>query len=47
VVGRDEAGNIVRRAGIMSIVKQGGPVCPGDTIKAELPSEPHRPLERV
>ncbi|MFF1298565.1 MULTISPECIES: MOSC domain-containing protein [unclassified Streptomyces] len=47
VVGRDEAGNIVRRAGIMSIVKQGGPVRPGDTIKAELPSEPHRPLERV
>ncbi|MGW7725224.1 MOSC domain-containing protein [Streptomyces canus] len=47
VVGRDEAGNVVRRAGIMSIVKQGGPVGPGDTIKAELPSGPHRPLERV
>ncbi|MCX5336523.1 MOSC domain-containing protein [Streptomyces sp. NBC_00140] len=47
VVGRDEAGNVVRRAGIMSIVKQGGAVRPGDTIKAELPSGPHRPLERV
>jgi MOSC domain-containing protein YiiM len=47
VVGRDEAGNIVRKAGIMSIVKKGGAVRPGDTIKAELPSGPHRPLERV
>ncbi|WP_405467708.1 MOSC domain-containing protein [Streptomyces canus] len=47
VVGRDEAGNVVRRAGIMSIVKQGGAVRPGDTIKAELPSGPHRPLDRV
>jgi hypothetical protein len=47
VVGRDEAGNIVRKAGIMSIVKDGGVVRPGDTIKAELPSGPHRPLDRV
>ncbi|MFE9703151.1 MOSC domain-containing protein [Streptomyces sp. NPDC005930] len=47
VVGRDEAGNIVRKAGIMSIVKQGGTVRPGDTITTELPSEPHRPLDRV
>jgi MOSC domain-containing protein YiiM len=47
VVGRDEAGNIVRKAGIMSIVKQGGAVRPGDTIEAQLPSGPHRPLERV
>ncbi|WP_030575548.1 MOSC domain-containing protein [Streptomyces anulatus] len=47
VVGRDELGNTVRKAGIMSIVKQGGVIRPGDTIKAELPSGPHRPLERV
>ncbi|MFJ5518763.1 MOSC domain-containing protein [Streptomyces griseoluteus] len=47
VVGRDEAGNIVRKAGIMSIVRQGGVVRPGDTIEAELPSGPHRPLDRV
>ncbi|MFA3875728.1 MOSC domain-containing protein [Streptomyces sp. MMCC 100] len=47
VVGRDEAGNIVRKAGIMSIVKRGGTVRPGDAITAELPSEPHRPLDRV
>lgn len=47
VVGRDEAGNIVRNAGIMSVVREGGVVRPGDAIEAELPSEPHRPLERV
>jgi MOSC domain-containing protein YiiM len=28
-------------------LKQGGVVRPGDTIKAELPSGPHRPLEGV
>ncbi|MBZ9643446.1 MOSC domain-containing protein [Streptomyces sp. PSKA30] len=47
VVGRDEAGNIVRKAGIMSIVREGGVVRPGDMIEAELPSGPHRPLDRV
>ena len=47
VVGRDEAGNIVRKAGIMSIVREGGVVRPGDTIEVELPSGPHRPLDRV
>lgn len=47
VVGRDDAGNILLKAGIMTIVKQGGAVHPGDTIEAELPSGPHRPLERV
>ncbi|MGW6396068.1 MOSC domain-containing protein [Streptomyces sp. NPDC055103] len=47
VVGRDGAGNIVRKAGIMSVVQQGGTVRPGDTIEARLPSGPHRHLERV
>ncbi|MBZ6132327.1 MOSC domain-containing protein [Streptomyces olivaceus] len=47
VVGRDEAGNIVRKAGIMSIVKESGTVHPGDTIGVLLPTGPHRPLERV
>lgn len=47
VVGRDEAGNVVRKAGIMSIVRRGGEVRPGDKIKVELPAEPHRPLEKV
>ncbi|POX51222.1 MOSC domain-containing protein [Streptomyces sp. Ru72] len=47
VVGRDEAGNVVRKAGVMSIVREGGVVRPGDTIEAELPDGPHRPLDRV
>ncbi|MFD9220683.1 MOSC domain-containing protein [Streptomyces sp. NPDC060064] len=47
VVGRDEAGDIVHKAGIMSIVRAGGVVKPGDTIAVELPDGPHRPLERV
>ncbi|MFE1228536.1 MOSC domain-containing protein [Streptomyces sp. NPDC059442] len=47
VLGRDEDGRIVRKAGIMSIVLTGGEVRPGDPITIELPAEPHRPLEMV
>ncbi|MFI7361689.1 MOSC domain-containing protein [Streptomyces sp. NPDC050149] len=47
VVGRDEAGNIVRKAGVMSVVATGGTVRPGDQVRVELPAEPHRPLEKV
>ncbi|WP_327231910.1 MOSC domain-containing protein [Streptomyces murinus] len=47
VVGRDDLGNLVRRAGIMSVVTRGGVVRPGDTVRAELPAGPHRPLDRV
>ncbi|MFD7862015.1 MOSC domain-containing protein [Streptomyces sp. NPDC057682] len=47
VVGRDETGAVVRKAGIMSVVAVGGVVRPGDRIEVRLPAEPHRPLERV
>jgi MOSC domain-containing protein YiiM len=47
LAGRDEAGRIIRKAGIMGIVLRGGQVRPGDVIRAELPPEPHRPLDRV
>ena len=47
VVGRDEAGNVLRKAGVMSVVRTGGVVRPGDLIEVELPAEPHRPLDRV
>ncbi|MFJ6348071.1 MOSC domain-containing protein [Streptomyces sp. NPDC092046] len=47
VLGRDEEGRIVRKAGIMSVVLTGGEVRPGDTIRVELPAEPHRALEMV
>ncbi len=44
---RDEAGNLIRKAGIMGIVLTDGEVCPGDSICVVLPPEPHQPLERV
>ncbi|MGK9167587.1 MOSC domain-containing protein [Inquilinus limosus] len=47
VLGRDDAGNLVRKAGVMGIVLADGVVQPGDPIGIELPPEPHRPLERV
>ncbi|MGW7196088.1 MOSC domain-containing protein [Streptomyces chryseus] len=47
VVGRDAEGNIVRKAGIMGVVKAGGVVRPGDRLEIVLPAGPHRPLERV
>ncbi|GHH52819.1 MOSC domain-containing protein [Streptomyces candidus] len=47
VVGRDAEGNLVRRSGIMGVVRAGGVVRPGDAIDVELPAAPHRPLEKV
>jgi len=47
VLGRDAAGNLVRKAGIMGIVLTGGDVRPGDLIRVELPSKPYKTLERV
>jgi MOSC domain-containing protein YiiM len=46
-LGRDAAGNLVRKAGIMSIVRAGGLVRPGDPIRVALPAAPHRALEPV
>ncbi len=47
VLRRDVHGNLVREAGIMSIVLNGGDVSPGDTIRMELPALPHRALQPV
>ena len=47
VVGRDDHGNIVRKAGVMGVVVAGGEVRPGDRIRVELPQPPHRRLDRV
>jgi MOSC domain-containing protein YiiM len=44
---RDAEGNLVRKAGVMGVVVSGGEVRPGDPIRVELPSTPHRPLEPV
>jgi MOSC domain-containing protein YiiM len=44
---RDSEGNLIRKAGVMAIVISGGEVSPGDHIVAELPPEPHTPLQPV
>jgi len=46
-LGRDQHGNLVRKAGIMGVVIAGGEVRPGDQIRVELPQQPHRPLAPV
>ncbi len=47
VLGRDEHGKLIRKAGVMGIVVVGGEVRPGNPIRIELPPEPHQPLDRV
>lgn len=47
VLGRDEHGALIRKAGIMAIVLAGGEITPGDPIIVELPPEPHQTLEPV
>jgi len=44
---RDENGELVRKAGVMAVVLQGGAVQPGDAIAVEPPATPHRALEPV
>ena len=46
-LGRDEHGNLVRKAGIMGVVLAEGEVRPGDPIRVESPPPPHRPLAVV
>jgi MOSC domain-containing protein YiiM len=46
-LGRDEEGKLVRKAGIMTVVLADGEVRRGDAIRAEMPAEPHLPLEPV
>jgi MOSC domain-containing protein YiiM len=45
VLDKDEEGNLIRKAGVMGIVRVGGVICPDDAIVIELPPEPHRRLE--
>jgi len=47
VLGRDPEGRLVRKAGIMGVVRAGGVVRPGDAIAVALPPLPHRALDRV
>ena len=47
VLGRAPDEKVIRKAGIMGIVRVGGVVRPGDGIAVRLPPAPHLPLERV
>ena len=47
VLDRGPNGEIVRKAGIMTVVRVGGVIRPGDRIEIELSPPPHLPLERV
>jgi MOSC domain-containing protein YiiM len=44
---KDAAGNLIRKAGVMSIVLSDGDVRPGDAVRVELPAGPQRPLQPV
>jgi MOSC domain-containing protein YiiM len=46
-LGRDAAGGLVRKAGVMAIVLQGGDVHAGDEVTLDRPPGPHRPLPAV
>jgi MOSC domain-containing protein YiiM len=46
-VGRDSAGNLIRKAGVMAVVLTSGEVGPGDPIEIRLPTGPHRRLVPV
>jgi MOSC domain-containing protein YiiM len=47
VLGRDENGRLVRKAGIMAVVLAGGEIAAGNPVGLELPAGKHRPLEPV
>jgi len=47
VLGRDEQGNLIRKAGIMGVVLAGGEVRAGDPIRVELLPENNQRLEPV
>jgi MOSC domain-containing protein YiiM len=47
VLGRDERGERVRKAGVMGVVLAGGELKLGDAVVVELPLPPHRPLAPV
>jgi hypothetical protein len=47
VLDHDAQGNLIRKAGIMGVIRTGGVVWVGDAIRIELPDEPFLGLERV
>jgi MOSC domain-containing protein YiiM len=47
VLDRDVNGALVRRAGVMAVVRRGGAVRAGDPVVVKLPQPPHHALEPV
>ena len=47
VLDKDAEGNLIRKAGIMGVVLEGGEINTGDKISIDLPEGPHIKLERV
>jgi len=47
VIGRGPDGAVIRKTGVMSVVRAGGAIRPGDAIEVTLPPPPHRPLQPV
>jgi MOSC domain-containing protein YiiM len=47
VLDKDSQGNLIRKAGIMTIVIEGGEIFPDDAINVIFPPEPHQKLEVV
>jgi MOSC domain-containing protein YiiM len=47
VLDRSPDGALVRKAGVMAIVHEGGEIRAGDPILVHLPALPHRPLQPV
>ncbi|PZW46605.1 hypothetical protein C8P66_109102 [Humitalea rosea] len=47
VLDRDAKGRLVRKAGIMAIVLNGGEIRPDDAITVDWPAPPHRALDKV
>lgn len=47
MVGRRADGSVVRKAGVMAVVRRGGVVRAGDEIRVRLPDGDHRPLQPV
>ena len=47
VLDRDDAGNLIRKAGVMGIVLRGGTIQPEDSIRFEFPHGDPLPLEPV
>jgi MOSC domain-containing protein YiiM len=47
IIARDSRGRIIRKSGIMGIIRAGGEIRPGDKIDVDLPPLPHRERDRV